>query len=150
ASGRAERLLALHPNIAHASLQSELVLGDASSVESRLKDHPELARQPGGNQTWEPLQYVCHTCLHRESPARADGLVTIARQLLRLGANPNVIYNWRWHPELPRTALWGALCAMGHLPLARALLEGGANPTDGVSLHIAAGTGNLVAVELLH
>src|SRR5262249_22091890 len=53
-------------------------------------------------------------------------------------------------PELPRTALWGALCAVNHLPLAEALLEGGANPTDGVSSHITAGGGNLPALELLH
>jgi len=39
---------------------------------------------------------------------------------------------------------------MGHLPLAEALLEAGANPTDGVSTHIAAGAGNLQALELLH
>jgi len=44
----------------------------------------------------------------------------------------------------------GALVAMGHLPLAEALLEAGANPTDGVSTHIAAGAGNLQALELLH
>jgi hypothetical protein len=30
------------------------------------------------------------------------------------------------------------------------LLEGGANPTDGVSMHITAGSGNLHALELLH
>src|SRR6185312_5024817 len=36
------------------------------------------------------------------------------------------------------------------LPLAEALLENGANPTDGVSTHITAGGGNLDALELLH
>src|SRR5581483_5720959 len=35
-------------------------------------------------------------------------------------------------------------------PLAEALLEGGANPTDGVSMHICAGSGNIAALELLH
>ena len=38
ASGRAERLLALHPGIASASLQTALVLGDAAAVEARLRD----------------------------------------------------------------------------------------------------------------
>ncbi len=147
---RAGRLLALHPGIAQASLQTALVLGDAAAVEARLKVQPALATQSGGPQEWEPLLYVCHTCLHRDDPARAAGLVAIARRLLGLGANPNAGYTWRWHPELPRTALWGALCAMDHLPLAEVLLEAGANPTDGVSLHIAAGSGLLPAVELLH
>src|SRR6185436_5462334 len=74
----------------------------------------------------------------------------IARDLLAHGANPNAEYHWNWHRELPRTALWGALCGVNHLPLAEALLEGGANPTDGVSTHITAGGGNLPALELLH
>jgi ankyrin repeat protein len=149
ASARAHRLLALHPAIAQANLQTALVLGDAAAVDARLKEKPELAKQPGGIQDWEPLLYVCHTCLHTEAPARANGLVAIARQLLTLGANPNATYSWRWHPELPRTALWGAICAMNHLPLAEALLEAGANPTDGVSLQIAGGTGPFDALELL-
>lgn len=150
ASGRALRFLMLHPGIAHANLYTELVLGDADSVLARLRAQPALATQSGGIQNWEPLLYVCHTCVHRDEPTRAAGLVTIARELLALGANPNAEYHWQWHPELPRTALWGALCGTSHLPLAELLLQKGANPTDGVSLHITAGGGNLSAVELLH
>jgi ankyrin repeat protein len=149
ARGRAQRLLALHPGIAHANLHAELVLGDAEAVEARLRDRPELATLRGGTQDWEPLLYVCHTCLHKDAAARASGLVAIARRLLALGANPNAVYVWRWHAELPRTTLWAALCAVAHLPLAELLLESGANPTDGVSLHITAGSGNLPALELL-
>ena len=150
AAARAVRLLALHPAIARANLFTELVLGDADAVEGRLKEHAEAARQSGGPQNWEPLLYVCHTCLHRESPDQAAGLVKIARSLLHLGADANAEYHWNWHPELPRTALWGAFVAMGHVQLAEALLEAGANPTDGVSAHIAAGLGNLQALEVLH
>ncbi|MEP7354008.1 MAG: ankyrin repeat domain-containing protein [Acidobacteriota bacterium] len=149
---RALRLLALHPGIARASLFTELVLGDADAVVARLMARSDAARQSGesgGPQNWEPLLYVCHTSLHRESPDRAAGLVEIARELLRRGANPNAEYHWNWHRELPRTALWGALIAMGHLALAEVLLEAGANPTDGVSTHIAAAAGNLQALELL-
>ncbi len=150
AAARAFRLLERFPAIAHASLPCELVLGDTQAVRARLQPHPELARQPGGVQNWEPLLYVCHTCLCHDAPERAAGLVAIARELLQHGANPNAEYHWNWHPELPRTALWGALCAVSHLPLAEALLEAGASPTDGVSTHICAGSGNVAALELLH
>jgi ankyrin repeat protein len=150
ASARALRLLARFPAIANASLQCELVLGDAAAVGKRLREHPGLATQAGGIQNWEPLLYICHTCLHHDAPERAAGLVAISRDLLKRGANPNAEYHWDWHPELPRTALWGALCAVNHFPLAELLLEGGANPTDGVSLHINAGGGNIAALELLH
>ncbi len=149
ASGRAERLLALHPNIASANLHAELVLGDTDSVDGRLRDHPALATQPAGPQNWEPLLYVCHSCMHVTVPSRVNGFVAIAQRLCSLGANPNAEYHWNWHPELPRTALWGSICAVGYLPLAEVLLKAGANPTDGVSMHIAGGGGNIEALELL-
>ena len=149
ALGRAQRLLALYPRIASATLQTALVLGDAVAVDARLRDRPALATEPGGPQNWEPLLYACHTCMHRDVPARADGLVMIVRRLCALGANPNAAYHWNWHPELPRTALWAAICEVRHLPLAEVLLEAGANPTDGVSVHIAGGVGYLDALELL-
>ena len=147
---RAMRLLSMHPGIAHATIYTELVLGDAASVIARLEKDPQAASRVGGIQDWEPLLYACHTCLHHPAPERAAGLVEIARALLAHGANPNAEYHWNWHRELPRTALWGALCATNQLTLAQVLLEGGANPTDGVSTHIAAGGGNLPALELLH
>ncbi len=147
---RARHLLARHPDIANATLHTALVLGDAAAVEARLRNRPELATQPGGPEEWEPLLYVCHTCLHRDAPDRQAGLVAIARRLCALGANPNAEYHWNWHPELPRTALWGALCDVRSLDLAEVLLEAGANPTDGVSVHITGGGGNIAALELLH
>jgi ankyrin repeat protein len=150
ASGRAERLLARHPAIEAASIYTALVLGDAASVEARLQSHPELATKPGGPLDWEPLLYACHTSMHKGDARRLDGLVEIARLLCSFGANPNAEYHWNWHPELPRTALWAAVCAIRHLPLAEVLLEAGANPTDGVTAHIAGGGGNLAALELLH
>jgi hypothetical protein len=150
ASGRARRLLALYPNVARATLQTALVLGDAASVVARLRDDGSLVTKAGGPQNWEPLLYVCHTCMHVDDPARVQGLVTIARRLCELGANPNAEYHWNWHPELPRTALWGAICAVSHLPLAEVLLDAGANPTDGVSVHIAGGGGDIQALELLN
>jgi ankyrin repeat protein len=150
AAARAQRLLALHPGIAHASLQTELVRGDADAVKARLRADPGLATQAGGIQDWEPLLYVCHTCLHHEAPERAAGLVSIAAELLDRGANPNAEYHWQWHPELPRTALWAALFATSDLRLAELLLQRGAIPTDGVSAHIAAGSGNVKILDLLH
>lgn len=149
-AGRARRMLALYPAIATANFHTALVLGDDSRADAILRDQPALATMRGGPQQWEPLLYVCHTCLHLDAPSRMDGLLAIARRLLALGADPNAEFNWNWHPELPRTALWAALITLKHFPLAEALLEAGAKPTDGVTSHIAAGSGNIAALELLH
>ena len=149
AAGRAERLLALHPRIAGASFHTELVVGDAAAVIERLRKDESLATRPGGPLGWEPLLYACHTSVHGGLRERLDGLVAIAGDLCDRGANPNAEYHWNWHPELPRTALWAAICVVGHLPLADVLLTAGANPTDGVSGHIAGGGGNVAALELL-
>lgn len=150
APARAERLLALHPSIATASLHTALVLGDVTTVRRLVDADPSLATRRGGPLDWEPLLYACHTSLHRGAPGRLEGLVAIARDLCARGADPNGQYHWAWHPELPRTVLWAALCAIGSLDLARVLLDAGADPTDGVSVHIAGGSGNIAALELLH
>jgi hypothetical protein len=146
---KAERLLALYPAIASATLETALVLGDAATVEARIRRDSSPVNARGGPQQWEPLLYACHTCLHETEPARLGGIVAIARFLCAQGANPNAEYHWNWHPELPRTALWAAVCAVHHLPLAEVLLEAGANPTDGVTMQIAGGGGNVAALDLL-
>src|SRR5215813_2346397 len=70
AKERALRLLARYPAIAHANLHTELVLGDSEAVARRLQEHPEIVNQTRGVQNWEPLLYVCHTCLSHEAPER--------------------------------------------------------------------------------
>ena len=53
--------------------------------DARLRDDPALATQAGGPQNWEPLLYVCHTCMHVDAPSRVEGLVAIARGSARSG-----------------------------------------------------------------
>lgn len=148
-SDRAERLLGRYPELAAANLHTALVLGDASTVESHLNDDPALATQPGGPRNWEPLLYVCHTSLAGSSLAHLDGLVAIARRLLASGADPNARFPWLHH-GVQRAVLWGATCVTRRLPLAKLLLEAGADPNDGVTLPLAAGGGDLRTLELLH
>lgn len=145
---RAARLLALHPAVAEASFHTALLLGDADRVIARLTDRPALATEPGGPRHWPPLLYVCHTALGFGPPARAGGLVAIARRLLALGADPNTRFPWLHH-GVHRPALWGAVCVAHLLPLAEVLLDAGANPNDGVTLTLAAGGGNIAALDLL-
>jgi ankyrin repeat protein len=145
---RAERVLARHPGIARANLYTALLLGDAATVETNLAGHPELATGPGGPRGWAPLHYVCYTSVGARSEAREAGLVAIARLLISLGADPNLRYPWLHH-DVHRPVLWGAVCVVSSLPLAAALLAAGADPSDGVTLPLAASRGDVAALDLL-
>ena len=145
---RAERLLALHPAIARANFHTALVLGDATTFETRLADHPELATATGGPRGWEPLHYVCFTSVGARSERREEGLVAIARRLISLGADPNLRFPWLHH-AVRRPVLWGSVVVVHSLRLATALLDAGADPSDGVTLPLAAGDGGVAALDLL-
>jgi len=145
---RAERLLALHPGIARASFEAALLLGDAEAADRLLTERPSRAVERGGVRAWEPLHYVCHSSVGGRTEERQAGLVTIARRLIALGADPNSRFIWRHH-EVHRPVLWGAVFVTRSLALATALLESGANPSDGVTLPIAASAGHLAVLELL-
>jgi ankyrin repeat protein len=145
---RAERLLALHPGIARANFHAALVVGDAETVERRLAEDPRRSLERGGPRGWEPLHYVCYTSIGARSESREVGLVAIARRLIALGANPDLRFPWRHH-EVERPVLWGAVFVVRSLPLATMLLDAGANPSDGVTLPLAAGAGDIAALDLL-
>ena len=145
---RAARLLALFPAIAHANFHTALLMGDVDTVAARLAEHPAWATEPGGPRHWPPLLYVCHTALGFGPPARAEGLVAVARRLLALGVDPNTRFPWLHH-GVHRPVLWSAVCVAHLLPLAEVLLEAGANPDDGVTLTIAASGGDVAALDLL-
>ena len=146
---RAARLLALHPGIARASFHTSLLVGDATAVDQALTDRPELATAPAGPRGWLPLHYVCHNSFAHQTTAASEGTVAIARRLLALGADPNTRFPWLHH-GVRRPVLWGAVMATRSLPLAQVLLEAGADPNDGVTLPLAAGSCNMPALELLH
>jgi len=145
---RAERILALHPGIPKASLHAALVLGDAAEVEARLARDPSLAVKAGGVRGWEPIHYVCYTSMAHESPARAEGLAAIAKQLIARGVDPNTRFPWLHH-GVHRPVLWGASRHVRSLPLVKALLDAGADPNDGVTLPLAASAGDIPVLELL-
>ncbi len=145
---RAERLLALHPGIARASFHTALVLGVLDVVERHVADRPALATERGGPRDWAPLHYVCYTSVGGGPEEREAGLAAIARRLAGLGADPNLRFPWRHH-DVHRPVLWGAVMVVRSLRLAEALLDAGADPSDGVTLPLAASAGNIAALDLL-
>lgn len=150
-SDRAWRVLELHPGIARAGFHEALVLRDVAVVAAALAARPALATERGGPRDWEPLLYLCHTTLRRRDAAAADrepAAAEIARLLIASGADPNARFPWLHH-GVRRPALWSACTVGRNLILARALLEAGASPNDGVTLPLAAGGGDVAVLELL-
>jgi ankyrin repeat protein len=145
---RAERLLARHPRIARANFHAALVLGNADAVEQHLAERRERATDRGGPRGWAPLHYVCHTSIGTRSTSREAGLVAIARRLIALGADPNLRFPWKHH-DVERPVLWGAVFVVRSVSLATALLEAGAEPSDGVTLPLAASAGDIGILDLL-
>ena len=145
---RAERLLELHPGITRASFHTALLLGNAAAVEARLARDAAAATTTGGPRGWQPLHYVCYTSVGARTSERETGLVAIARQLISHGADPNLRFPWLHH-DVHRPVLWGAVFVAHSLALAKALMDAGADPSDGVTLPLAASAGNIAALELL-
>lgn len=145
---RAERLLQQHPGIARASLHAALLLGDCAMVEAHLAANPAWATAPGGPRQWQPLHYLCHSAVGARTPERERDLAAIARRLLQLGADPNLRFPWLHH-NVQRPVLWGAVMETHSLPLTAALLEAGADPSDGVTLVLAANAAYTPFLDLL-
>jgi ankyrin repeat protein len=128
-TGRAARMLESTPEIAGYSFAIAVVLGDADRVRAELGRHPGLATRPDGRWGWTPLHAACASRWHRLDPARADGLLAVARMLLDAGADPNgsvagPARGAGWTPL--RCAVAGA----ANPPITGLLLERGAVPAD--------------------
>ncbi len=87
-TGRAARMLAATPEIADYSFATAVILGDASRVRREIKRHPELVTRPDDRTGWTALHAASASQWHRLDPARADGLLAVARLLLEAGADP--------------------------------------------------------------
>src|SRR5215467_6840508 len=86
-TGRAPRLLAATPEIAGYSFGTAVVLGDAGRVRREIERDPAVATRHDARSGWTPLHAVCSSRWHLLDPARADGLLAVARMLLDAGAN---------------------------------------------------------------
>jgi ankyrin repeat protein len=125
-TGRAARMLAATPELAGFSFATAVILGDARRVRRELERDPARAARPDTRSGWTPLHAVCSSRWHRLDPARADGLVAVARLLLDAGADPGARAGRDAHWTPLRCAVAGA----ANPPITRLLLERGAVPDD--------------------
>jgi hypothetical protein len=133
-TGRAVGMLADTPQVAGYNFATAVVLGDVPRVRRDIECDPAIVTRPDARTGWTPLHAVCGSQWHRLDPARADGLLAVARLLLEAGADPGVRTAGPGRRGGGRTALGcTTACASGgvsNLPVIRLLLERGAVPDD--------------------
>lgn len=127
---RAARLLAVDPGIADHDFRTAVVLGDAQRVRKLLAADPGLAVRPDEWSGWLPLHGVCMSRWHHIDPARAAGLLQVARLLLAAGADPNAAVGNRPGERGYCAPLFAAAGCSGNPAITALLLERGGTFDD--------------------
>jgi ankyrin repeat protein len=122
-TGKAARMLAANPGLARYDIRTAVVLGDADRVREALASDPGLATRADERTGWTALNLACASRWHRLDPARADGLLSVARLLLDAGADPA-------GPRTGGTPLHCAVAGVANPAIVALLLDRGARPTD--------------------
>ena len=143
-AGRASQVVLAHPEVARESLHVAAALGRYADVEHLLLQNPSLVHAKAGDPPATALLFLSFSPFHGESAERDASLLATARALLDAGADPNTKDGRYGVP-----ALYGVTGMRSVIPLARLLLERGANPTDGESVFHAAERFHVEALELL-
>ena len=128
-SGRAARLLAARPEIAESGFPVAVLLGDEARVRAAIERDPGIATRTDEGTNWTPLHAVCASRWHRLDPARADGLLAVARLFLDAGADPNGRVTGSGNRS-GWTPLRCAVAGAANPAIVRLLLARGAVPDD--------------------
>jgi ankyrin repeat protein len=141
---RAREVLDANPTIATESVHVAAALGASTDVERLIAEDPSRLRLRAGRFGGDALLCACFSPFHGESRERDDGLRATVQLLVAAGADPNTRETVFGLP-----ALFAVTGQRSVIPIARLLLDAGANPTDGESLHHAAEKFHEDALELL-
>jgi ankyrin repeat protein len=149
-AARAKRLLDREPELACANFYVACAVGEVEHVKKELRRDSKLAVTSGGPDNVAPLLYACCCGFLRLQRKLGDRIVSVAKELLAHGADPNSVFvtgpkNCRWR----LTALYAAAGRANHAGLTQLLLEAGANPDDNESLYHSAEFLDLRCTRLL-
>jgi hypothetical protein len=140
---RARQLLVQHPDLTRTNIWAAAAAARPDDVGRLLAEQPRRVAERGGPLQWRPLFYLVYS---RYDPAvPVEPVLTVARQLLDAGADPNEGYLFDALPS-PFTLLTGVF-GHGELgqqrqprhphwhALGRLLLDAGADPNDAQTLY---------------
>lgn len=142
--------LSRDPELPHRHFLVACVTGTIEKVRSTLQSDPGAATRPDGPLDLPPLLYTVLSSFLRTHPHLAPGIVTVTRELLQAGADPNATWACGTPPHgWKLSALYAAAGRANHPELTRLLLEAGANPNDGESLYHSAEFHDTTCTRLL-
>jgi ankyrin repeat protein len=141
------RVLDRSPAVARYSIHTASALADVDTVQAMLAASPSLANTPSPGDAVVPLIYAVYEDIKRARGVSAEAHCAVVRALLDAGADPNSSVAL---PDVSdRISALFFPCNAGNVPVARLLLERGANPTDGEALYHGAQQGHIACLELL-
>ena len=129
-TGLAARMLAANPELAGYNFATAVILGDAPRVRAEITRDPGLATRVDARTGWTALHAACASKWNRLDPARAGGLVAVARLLLDAGADPVGRSGGQRGRGDGWTPLRCAVAGEANPPIVALLLERGAVPDD--------------------
>ncbi|WP_224824846.1 ankyrin repeat domain-containing protein [Cognatishimia sp. MH4019] len=142
-----DRLLADMPDLASDHFGLQIALYDRAAVKATLWSDPSLATRLIGPR--RPILHLTFSRYHQMAPEREADMLAIAKMLRDCGADVNEAYPHQPGSDELLSALYGAVGHSGNMPLARWLLEHGADPNDGESLYHATELGHHEGLKLL-
>ena len=144
---RALELLGTHPELATHDVHCATAVGNGTALRGFLARDPSSAFRPTMPDEAAPLIYAVQADLKTRLQVSESDRCEVVRILLDAGVSPNTSL------PLPNStsripALYFA-CDAGDEPVARLLLERGADPNDGESVYHAAERNHRACLELL-
>ncbi|MEL7027307.1 MAG: ankyrin repeat domain-containing protein [Pseudomonadota bacterium] len=142
-----DALMSADPTLEEDNLGLQIALYREDRVADILHKNPESATQIIGIRS--PILHLAFSRHHQADGVGSEASVAIAEMLIAHGADANDTYPAEPGSENMLSALYGALGHANNMPLARWLLEHGANPDDGESLYHSTELGHAEGLRLL-
>ncbi|WP_341366651.1 ankyrin repeat domain-containing protein [Yoonia sp. BS5-3] len=142
-----QRLIWETPDLADDAFGLQVALFDWPAVRDVLAYDPAAATRTYGPR--RPILHLAFSKMLKIWPEKQADMIAIAEALVAHGADVNDGYPAEPGSTHMLSALYGALGHAGNMPLAKWLLDRGANPDDGESLYHATELGHHDGLKML-
>ncbi|WP_050603698.1 ankyrin repeat domain-containing protein [Ruegeria sp. 6PALISEP08] len=140
-------LLADEPDLADGQVPLLVALYDVAAMRRILTHDADVA-----TRDYPPRRPMCHLAFSKHikaAPEKEAEMLAMAELLVAHGADVNDSFAFEPDTEHRLSALYGAIGHADNMPLAKWLLENGANPDDNESLYHSTELGHTEGLRLL-